>query len=267
MAKLSLSRAWEESRSLLGRDGKLHAAVALALFALPATAFGTLAPAALMGGAPADGRTQLLFLLVMLLNLAGRLAISRLALGQASVGEAISDGLKRLPSAAAAFILFMLPLVVLLTPFLPAVMASPQSPPPGPLLASTGLVLLGFVLGVRLVLLLVPTAAAEKLGPLALLRRCWALSKGNWWRLAAFLITFFTAGILAARAIGYALGGSLILLAGPLEPMSVSALVLSAALALVGAAFTTVFSVMLARIYLQLAGPAHADVSVPTSGT
>ena len=46
-----------------------------------------------------------------------------------------------------------------------------------------------------------------------------------------------------------------------------SALILASVLALVGAAFTTVFSIMLARIYLQLAGPDHAGVSVPSSGT
>jgi hypothetical protein len=63
------------------------------------------------------------------------------------------------------------------------------------------------------------------------------------------------------------LGGTLILLSGPLEPMSITALILAAVLALVGAAFTTVFSIMLARIYVQLSGPDHAGVSVPSSGT
>ena len=35
MQALSISRAWEESRALLLRDGKLYAAVALALISLP----------------------------------------------------------------------------------------------------------------------------------------------------------------------------------------------------------------------------------------
>ena len=36
MSKLSLSRAWEETTSVLARDGRLFVAVALALFVLPA---------------------------------------------------------------------------------------------------------------------------------------------------------------------------------------------------------------------------------------
>ena len=35
MSKLSLSRAWEETMAVLARDGRLFAAVALALFVLP----------------------------------------------------------------------------------------------------------------------------------------------------------------------------------------------------------------------------------------
>ena len=35
MAKLSISQAWDETRLILARDGKLIAAVALALFVLP----------------------------------------------------------------------------------------------------------------------------------------------------------------------------------------------------------------------------------------
>jgi hypothetical protein len=146
-------------------------------------------------------------------------------------------------------------------------MASPENPPPDALLASCAIVLAAFIFGVRLALLLVPIAAAEAIGPVAMLKRAWQLTSGNWWRLAAFLIIFFLASFLAARAVGYVLGGTLILLAGPLEPMAVSALILAAVLSLVGAAFTTVFSIMLAKIYIQLAGPVHADVSVPSSGT
>lgn len=267
MARLSLSKAWDETRAHLAADGKLYIAIALALFVLPATVFGTLEPSALMGGTPQNSTVQLLFLLVLLLNGAGRLAISRLALRHATVGEAIGHAMRRIMPLAAAFLIFLIPVVLLLTPFLPAVMASPDNPPPGPLLASLAITLAAFILGVRLALPLVPIAAAEPIGPVALLKRAWQLTAGNWWRLAGFMIVFFAASLLAARAVGYVLGGVLILVSGPLEPMGVSALVLAAVLALVGAAFTAVFSVMLARIYVQLAGPGHADVSVPSSGT
>ena len=264
MAKLSLSKAWDETRAALAADGKLYVAIALALIALPTTVYGTMEPAALLGGTPQGGSPQLVFLVVMLINLLGRLAISRLALRPASVGEAIGGGARRLPAVVGAFLLFLLPFIAALTPFLPQVMANPQSPPPGPLLISTAIIILAFVLGVRLALLLVPVAAAEGGGPLVLLKRSWRITSGNWWRLAVFLFAFFVASMLTARAIGYIVGGAVILAAGRLEPMAVSSLVLAAVLAVVGAAFTTVFSVMLARIYVQLAAPA---AGVPSSGT
>ncbi len=267
MAKLSLSKAWDETRASLGGGGKLYVAIALALIALPATIFGTAVPSALLGGAPQDSTFQLLFLLVLLLNAVGRLAISRLALRPATVGESIRHAVGRILPLIAAFLIFVVPVALMLTPFLPQVMAAPENPPPGALLASFAIVLAAFIVGVRLALLLVPIAAAEAIGPIALLKRAWQLTSGNWWRLAAFLIIFFAANILAARAVGYVLGGILILLVGPLEAMTVSALILSAILALVAAAFTTVFSIMLARFYAQLAGPAHDSVTVPSSGT
>ncbi|HET7710152.1 MAG TPA: hypothetical protein VFK50_11595 [Sphingomicrobium sp.] len=267
MAKLHLSKAWDETRAALARDGKLYGAIALALLALPATIFGTMAPEILLGGTPANQNLQLVFLFVLLLNAIGRIAISGLALRAASVGEAISHGLKRLMPVVGAFLLYVVPIALVLVPFLPRVMAAPESPPPDALLASTLILAVAFVVGVRLVLLLVPVAAAEAAGPIGLLKRSWQLTRGNWWRLTAFLTAFFLASILASRALGYAVGGVLLVAAGPIKAMSLSSLILAAVLALAGAAFTTVFSIMLARIYAQLAGPAHADVSVPSSGT
>ena len=49
--------------------------------------------------------------------------------------------------------------------------------------------------------------------------------------------------------------------------MSLSALVISLVVALIQAFFTVVFAVMLARIYMQLAGASGAQPTVPKSGT
>jgi hypothetical protein len=256
--KLSLSNAWDETRARFPRDGKLYAAVALAFLVLPGTVFGTIAPGALMGEQP-DGAIGALMLVVLLLGLVGRLAIATLALRPSSVGEAISHALRRTPAVAVAFILFFLPVAVLLSPFLPAVLQSPESPPSGPLLAATAVLVLAFVMGVRLLMLVIPANSAESIGPVALLKRSWLLSSGNWWRLAIFFLIFFVGSMVAARAIGFTVGGALILLVGPLQPMSLSALVLAIVLSVVGAGFTTTFIVMLARIYAQLRAP-HATV-------
>src|SRR3954469_21169370 len=44
MAKLSISQAWDETRLILERDGKLIAAVALALFVLPGIVLNVAVP-------------------------------------------------------------------------------------------------------------------------------------------------------------------------------------------------------------------------------
>jgi hypothetical protein len=55
------------------------------------------------------------------------------------------------------------------------------------------------------------------------------------------------------------------LLLGPPQPMSAAALLIGLIQALVSAGVTTLFAVMLARIYLQLSG--GSQPSVPRSGT
>jgi len=252
MPKLSLSKAWDESRIFLPRDAKLYASIALAFIVLPSTIFGTIAPAALAGNTEPTATTGVMVLIVSIIGLVGRIAIANLALKPAAVSEAIRTAAKSTPAAVLAFCIFFLPIVLLLSPFVPAVMASPENPPSGPLLASTAIAIAAFIIGVRLALLIIPIAAAERQGPLAMLKSSWQLSSGNWWRLTIFLLVFSIASYIAARAVGFAIGGALILLVGPLAPYSLSALIFALILSLVGAAFTSLFSVMLARIYVQL---------------
>ena len=263
--KVSLSKAWDETRARFPRDGKLYVAVALAFLVLPGTVFGTIAPGALMGQPP-EGAVGGLMFAILLLGLVGRLAMANLALKPTAVGEAIRHALRRTPGVAVAFFLFFLPAALLLSPFLPAILRSPENPPPGPLLGATLVVVAAFILGVRLLMFVIPAGSAETIGPVALLKRSWTLSSGNWWRLAIFFLIFFVGSTVAARAIGFTLGGALILFVGPLQPMSPSALVLAIVLSLVGAGFTTTFIVMLARIYAQLAAPVASVPEVEWEG-
>lgn len=260
MAKLSLSKAWDEARASLPRDARLHASVALAFMVLPSTIFGTIAPTALAGNSEPDAKTGVMVLIVSIIGLIGRIAIANLALKPVAVADAIRTAARATPAAVVAFCIFFLPIILLLSPFVPAVMASPENPPMGPLLAATIIALIGFIVGVRLMLLVIPIAAAERAGPVALLKRSWLLSSGNWWRLTIFVLIFSIASYIAARAVGFAIGGALILLLGPLAPYSLSALIFALILSLVAAVFATLFSVMLARIYVQLS---TGQASVP----
>ena len=55
MAKLSISRAWDESRGVLGRDGALLATVAVALLVLPGIVSDLVSPEAPQGPLPVRG--------------------------------------------------------------------------------------------------------------------------------------------------------------------------------------------------------------------
>jgi len=272
MASLSISRAWDETKARIAADGRLMLIVAAALVALPVMLTGVVAPGESLGSGSL--RNGLILLVASLVAIIGQLAIIRMALGTSvSVGEAIGHGARRMPIYFVAGVLVIIGLVIALVPFI-ALMAGAgvpmeeraivQSP------AAIAILLLYFLfvcfIGVRL-LMSSPVASEEAVGPVAILRRSWELTAGNWWRLFAFLVLFLIgAGILMA-AIGWTASIAAVMLLGEIEPMSASALVVALVEAIVQAVVTLVLAVMLARIYVQLAGGHALDVSVPKSGT
>ena len=111
MAKLSLSKAWDETREVAGRDGKLIAAVALAMFFLPGVVAGLVDPQA--GGFPQSTGAAVMMFVVALIALVGQLAIIRMALGaRMTVGEAIGHGARRAPSYLVAGLIWAGPLIL-----------------------------------------------------------------------------------------------------------------------------------------------------------
>jgi hypothetical protein len=115
-------------------------------------------------------------------------------------------------------------------------------------------------------MLTVPVASAEDAGPLTILKRSWRLSSGRYGRLLALELLLLVAAIillLTAQVVGGLLAE---LIGGDITPLSLSALVSAIVMASAQAAFTVLASVMLARVYVQVAG-GGAEVSVPSSGT
>ena len=108
----------------------------------------------------------------------------------------------------------------------------------------------------------VAVASQEGEGPLAILKRTWNLTRGHWWRLFGFLLICIAALLILIVAVGAVVGTIVGLLAGgDVEPMSLAALFIALVTQALTATVTTVFLVMLARIYVQLAGSAtHASV-------
>lgn len=272
MSKLSISKAWEESKAIAVRDGRLIGSVALALLLLPQAVAGVIVPPPNLSGQAQPQWAPLLSLLVACIGVVGQVAIARLALGPAaSVGESISHGFRRAGPALLAIALFAFPLAILFV-VLVALIAGPAAiqglsggqPTPG----LAGAILLGMIVALAIAVrfqMVVPAAAAESGGPVKLVRRSWELTKGHYWRLLAFLVLVLIVAVvllLTSLSIGGILGRVAF---GDIKPFTIGALMVALVSGLVQAALTAFVSVMLARIYVQLSGGAAA--SVPSSGT
>ena len=252
MAKLSISKAWDESRQVLRQDGKLLGTVGLALIVLPGTVQALVAPVTPPGQLPEPGTWLVVALVAIIVGLIGQLAIVRLAIGpQTSVGDAIGHGARRMPVYLAAMLMWVVP--ILLVMVLLASSLRDGNPSGIGVLVFFLLALLALYLAVRLIISSAVTSA-ENIGPVGVLRRSWALTGGNWWRLFGFMVLFLIAVMLVMIAVGALIGIVVGLAIGAPEPMSIGALIIALVTQLIVAAVTVVFLVMVARIYTQLAG-------------
>ena len=266
MTKLSISQAWDETRAILARDGKLIAAVALAMFVLPGIVLNVAAPKMPVGQMPSPGRLAVA-LIVLLIALVGQLSVVRLALSpHIAVGEAIAHGARRLPSFLGAVLVWSVPLLAVGSVLYG--LSNPQSANPSvaAALALLALTALAIFVSVRLILLSA-VATAESGGPFVLLRRAWELSRGNWWRLFGFLAMLVIAALAAIWAVGAVVGVLARLAFGDLTPLSIGGLIVVIVGQLLSAAISVILLVMIARLYSQRVGMAGAQASVPSSGT
>ena len=272
MAALSISRAWDESKAIFARDGRLLVAVALALVVLPTVIVGLVVPSDPAEGGLYSGLVQTAAALIATV---GQLALIRLAIGPpTTVGAAISHGLRRFPSLLGAMILLVLAIFLLMIPIVLILAAAglvdlenQARTLTGPAAAIIGLAVIAIIAVAVRFLLTAPVASAEAAGPITILKRSWALTSGHYWRLLGFLVLILILAIvlmLAAGAIGGVLGT---ILSPGLEVFSLGALVLALFVGIAQGVFTVLTSVMVARIYLQLSGRDSIDVTVPKTGT
>lgn len=266
MTKLSISQAWDESKAVLARDGKLIATVALALFVLPGVVLDLFMPEAPAGKLPPAGAWMGVALVAILISLVGQLAIIRLAMNpHLTVGEAIVHGGRRLLPYVAAVLVWALPLaLVVVLLFAGADGSSTPSPAAG--LGLIAISIAGIFLVVRF-LLLSAVASAEEGGPIQVLRRSWDISSGNWWRLFGFLLAFAIGALVTLWAVG-AVAGLLSQLAfGSIGRMTPGGLIVIIVSQLVTSLVYLIYFVMLARLYAQRSSAAGVQASVPSSGT
>lgn len=272
MHALSISRAWDESKAIIARDGQLYVSVALALVALPMLVSGLVNPRGMVDS-EIPAWVGLVSLAASLIAFAGELAMIRLAIGPSiTVGGAIGHGIRRMPIYILAAVMLLAVFFIIAIPFATALVAM-GVPVTGKALPATPPVLVAVFLyaiivifiGVRMSLS-AATASAEATGPFGVLKRSWQLSYGNFWRLLGFLLVYFVAALAIMIAISAALGAVVALAFGAVTPMSMSALILALVHALMNAVLTGLLAIMLARIYVQLAGRGATDSGVPITG-
>lgn len=261
MSSFSISSAWEETKSVLERDGRLFASVALALIVLPAAVMGVLDPR-VEQGQQAPTWFNLLIVVISLISLAGQLALIRLALGPSvTVGGAISHGFRRMPIYVLSLIILIAGVVVLVLPFTVAALFMGMDIEAGSAGLLTGPMLLLLLLFMIAVLALItrftlamPVASTESAGPLTILNRSWQLTEGHWLKLFGFLVVFSIAALIVLVALSAVLGSMTTLMFESRGAMTLAALIESLINAVVTGIFSVLFTLMLARIYVQLSG-------------
>ena len=268
MSSLSISAAWEQSKAIVAREGRLLAAVALALIVLPQV---VLAVVGLPLGSDATMLSKLIYVAVVILGFVAQIALNRLAIGPSvTVADAITMALSRVVSLFAAIFAVLIGLVLVAVVLMTAMGAAKlitipapgQTPPP----ALIALLVLLTALAFAIFQLMFPVAAVETGNPLRLLSRSWQLARGHYLRLLAFILIVFTGLGVVVLLSQLGVGSMVLLTLGPPNAGSLSALVLGLVAGTIQAGFTVVTAVMLARIYVQLAGRGELQPGVPNSG-
>jgi len=253
---MNLSAAWDETAAFARREARLLFPLAFLCLSLPAAILQAVAPVTPPGGAPLPGLWLAAVPVLLCASLIGALTISALALGRGP-GESLGIAVKRFPALLGAALLAGLGGAVLTLPLL--LLISAMAAYAGDALITVWLALLSLAwlpivlfFWVRL-MLLTPAAAGGEGGPIALIRRSWALTRGHFWRLLGFLLLAIIVSLVVLIGVG-AIGGILVALAlGRPEPGSAAMLLILLGSALLQAVISGLFTAFVARIYAQLA--------------
>jgi hypothetical protein len=268
MSSLSIGKAWEEAVAALRASRKLIVPVALGMILLPAVIASMVEPQVPAGQQPPPGLWMLVVLAMIVIMFIGQIAMVLLVNGwRGSVGEAIGRAARRTLTLILAAILIGIVVILVFSLILAA--STGGSIERGQFdwtsIGAIGLLLLCLAfagllfVSVRL-LPLVAVVASETGGPIASVRRAFALTSGQFWRLLGFLLMLVIGFMILAITVGTVIGGLAMLLFGRPEPWSISLLLVALAGGLVQAGFVMVYTAMLARIYAQLSA---GQASVP----
>lgn len=222
-SKLDMGKAWTQATGLIGSNRDTIGAIAGLFFFLPAFALALFAPELVnpQPAAPAGADPQVamqaaldqmskaytdnwaLFLALTIAQFVGSMSLLALLTdrGRPTVGEALRTGVRSIPTYLAAQILSAL--AVGLAVGIPLGIVAAAGSAIAAVLVGFALVLVGAYLFVKFSLIAPVIAIDGVRNPITALRQSWRLTKGNSFRIVAFvLLLFFTIGIIAALVSG-----------------------------------------------------------------
>lgn len=267
--KLDMGKAWTQATALIGSNRDTIGAIAGLFFFLPSLALALFAPdlvnppvAGPDGADPQvafqamiDQMTQAyannwpMFLAMTLAQFIGSMSLLALLTDRArpTVREALTTGFASLFPYLAAQLLSALGVALLIG--IPLGLVAAAGSPGATLLVGAVLVAVGFYVFVKFTLI-APVIAIDGIrNPIRALTRSWQLTKGNSFRIAAFLLLlFFTIGIISALVTGI-LGLVLSALGS-----DIAAIGLGVVNAAVNTGIGVIFLVVIAAVHRQLAG-------------
>lgn len=267
MAKLSISKAWDETAAFITRETRLLVPLALALLFLPPVIASFVAPRATPEELAKPGIFLVIILVQMLIGAVGQIAISRLALGyREQIGASLGLAARRLPAFIGSFVIVALPILFLLgmSAGLQRAFAVQGN--------SSGAIVFGVLTLVFMVVMLVifarftlntAIAAVEPGGPIVLAKRGFALTRGQALRLLGAALLILIGGSIATYALTIIVGSLVTLALGPPDPWTVSSLIIAVVGAAAQAALLVVFTVLFARLYAQRV----SDLGLPSNAT
>ncbi|WP_426267950.1 hypothetical protein [Sphingomonas sp. LHG3443-2] len=267
--KLSIGQAWDDTKAVFRADGGAIFAIALALTVLPGAILETAAPSG-MRNTDTHWSIALLGFVAALLSLTSQIAVSRIALGHpTTVGGALALAFRRVLALLGALVLAIVPLALVLAALSLSLGATPTTTPanlPPSVLAGLLLALLVLLFVLIRLMFLTPLAADTDLGPVALLKRTWQMTRGHFLKLFGLVVILMLVGLLLLGALGGALSAVIILAFGTIEPGNLSALLVALVQQLLAVLVSVLFIVVTCRLYLQASRGGEANVSVPHAG-
>jgi hypothetical protein len=267
--KLSITRAWDEASVFVKQEAGPLFLIVFALAVLPGLILQAIAgrligpslqmqPGTKPDLAPFVAALPTIFLLlipVLLLSIWGHLTVNTLALRRETViGSAFRHAGRRILPLIAAWLLWIVGAAIILVPVVALVGIGVKSGHSGIPILLVIAVWLGFVFVSIRLLLVTPVAAAEPIGPIAILRRSWELTAGHFWKLLGFLCLIALVFFVLAIVVGSVVGILVALIAGLPTPGSLSSFFVQLVTGLLQAVFLAYFMVMIARLYAQLSG-------------